>query len=111
MGWNGFSRRTCRDLVRGLLLVGLSSALAVWFTASGAGPDPLGDPLADSKVYRRSLEMYGGSANVMASEFMDGFKQLWHGRPLAGTLVVLTLAAVLAVFLLRAPGEPGSRRD
>ena len=80
MGWNGFSRKTRTDLIRGTLLVGLGSALAVWFTAAPPDADPLGDALQTSKIYRRTLETYGGTANVAAAEFMDWFRGLWHGR-------------------------------
>ncbi len=107
MGSNGQQRRTRVDLVRGILVVGLGSALAVYFTASGAVPDPLGDPLETSKIYRRSLEMYGGTANVVATELREGFLQLWHGRALAGTLAALTLAAALAAWLLLSPPGRG----
>jgi len=106
MGSDGLQRRTRVDLVRGILVVGLGSALAVYFTASGAAPDPLGDPLANSKVYRRSLEVYGGTANVLATELREGFARLWQGRALAGTLVVLTLAAALAAHLLFSRSGP-----
>ena len=106
MGWNGFSRRTRNDLIRGILLVCLGSALAVYFTAAEPAPDPLGDPLQTSKVYLRNMEMYGGAANVVATELREGFLRLWHGRALAGTLAVLTLAAVLAVHLASEPGRP-----
>ena len=44
--------------------------------------------------------MYGGTANVMATELREGFDRLWHGRALAGTLAVLTLAVALAAYLL-----------
>ena len=105
MGWNGFSRKTRTDLIRGALLIGLGSALAVWFTAAPPDADPLGDALQTSKIYRRTLETYGGTANVAAAEFMDWFRGFWHGRALAVTLVVLTLAAVLLVHLLRDPRD------
>jgi multisubunit Na+/H+ antiporter MnhB subunit len=100
MGWNGFSRRTRIDLIRAILLVGLGSALAIWLTAAPPAADSLGDPLATSKVYRRALEMYGGTANVVAAEITDWFRGLWHGRGLAGTVAALSLAAALGVHLL-----------
>ena len=98
MGSDGLQRRTRVDLVRGILVVGLGSALAVYFTASGAAPDPLGDPLANSKVYRRSLELYGGKANVLVAELMAWFNGLWHGKSLAYTMASIT--AVISGALL-----------
>jgi hypothetical protein len=105
-------RQTRVDVARAILLVGLTSALAVFLTARNPAPDPLGNPLETSKLYRRNLELYGGDANVLASELLEEFAGLWRGKPLAFTLAVLTLAAAGGFLLLtrnQAAPASGSR--
>ena len=98
MSWREMRRRTRFDIVRGVLLVGLTSAVAVYLTAVNPEDNPLGNPRMDSKIYRRSMEMVGGQANLVASDITDWITGLWHGRTLGITLAVLTLA-VAYVFL------------
>jgi hypothetical protein len=93
------------DLARGIVLVGLAGALAVYFTARAPGSGPLGDPLEDSKIYQRTLEVYGGTANLVASQIREGLLGLWRGRTLAYTLAVLTLV-VAGAFLLATEDVP-----
>ncbi len=100
MSWRRLERRIRMDIARGILLVGLTSAVAVYFTAGKPALGPLGDPLEDSKVFRRNMEMYGGKANLVASEILESFKSLWHGKPLAFTLAFLTLLAVGSFLLI-----------
>ena len=104
-------RRTRADITRGILLVGLTSAVGVYVTAVKPAEDPLGDPLNNSKVYQRSMEMVGGQANLLAGAFVDWFKGLWHGKPLAFTLAVLTLIAALAFHFLSQEGPSGPSLD
>ena len=88
-------RRTNRISVV-LLLLGFGSALAIYFLTPPEPPvDPLlNDPRAERK-YHRELAMYGGKANVVAAEFIEWFDGLWHGRTLAFTVPVLTVATTL----------------
>lgn len=57
----------------------------------------------ESKSYRRSLELYGGKANLLASEFTQWFSGLWHGRSLGITVACIT--AFLCVLLLFLAGN------
>jgi hypothetical protein len=100
MSWRIMKRRTRFDIVRGILLVGLSSAVAVYWTAVNPGDDPLGNPLDNSKLYQRNLEMVGGTANLVAGQITDWIKGLWQGKTLAFTLAVLTLATAYAFFFV-----------
>jgi hypothetical protein len=106
MSWRRLERRIRMDIARGILLVGLTSAVAVYFTAGKPALGPLGDPLEDSKVFRRSMEMYGGKANLVASEILESFKSLWHGKPLAFILAFLTLVAVGSFLLITEEWRP-----
>ena len=100
--------RTRRDLIRAILLVGLAAAAAVYFTARPPEPGPLGNPLEESKVYQRNLEMYGGTANLVAAQLRESFLGLWRGRTLALTLAALTLAVAGLVHLVTGDRRPGS---
>ncbi len=100
MSWRIMKRRTRFDIIRAIVLVGLASAVAVFFTAVDPGDNPLGNPQDTSKIYRRTMEMVGGTANLVASDISDGFAGLWHGRPLAYTLAVLTLAVAYGFYFI-----------
>jgi hypothetical protein len=81
-------------------VVGLGSALAIYLTAAPAPDDPLGRQ--DSRQYLRTLELYGGKANILAAELLDWFQSLWHGRRLAVTVACTTVLAAAAVWLVDA---------
>lgn len=84
-----------------ILVLGLACSALIAVSASDVALDaPLGNPLEESKSYRRSLEMYGGRANLLAAQFMEWFAGLWHGKALGITLGWITLAAALIVALI-----------
>ena len=98
-------RRTNRISVL-LLLLGFGSALAIYGLTPPEPPDDplLNDPRAERK-YHRELAMYGGKANVVSAEFIEWFDGLWHGRALAFTVAVLTVATTLGYrFVALHPG-------
>ena len=100
MSWREMKRRTRMDIVRAILLVGLTSAVAVFFTAVDPVDNPLGNPQDDSKIYRRSMEMIGGQANLVAGDISDWIRALWHGRTLGCTLAVLTVLVAYGFFFI-----------
>ncbi len=107
------ARRTF--VARGIVLAGLAAALLIFLTAAPATENPLGYRPEDTKRYLREMEIYGGRANVLASEFRQWFEGLWHGRALAFTVAGLSLLFALA-FLgattpLPGPGSSGRARD
>ena len=99
-----------------ILAAGLVSSVAIYLHP-GAGPESLLDFSPDtSKKYLRALELYGGTANVLAVRFQAWFAVLWRGRSLAYTMAALSLVAALAyVFFTvvlppyRDPGTPDER--
>jgi len=103
-----------RRLTRAILAVGFGAALVAFFAAPSRPQNPLGyDPL-ETKKYLHDLQLYGGTANVMAAEFREWFAGLWYGRNLAYTIAVLTIVTVLVVRFFAAPlppleDEPGPR--
>jgi hypothetical protein len=84
-----------------ILAVGLTAALVIYLTA--ATPDDSAIDPADSKQYLRQMELYGGKANLLAAEIRAWFASLWHGRRLALTVAVVTVAAAVGYWLVAAP--------
>jgi hypothetical protein len=89
-----------------ILVAGFVSAIAIYIRAGAKPENPLGyDPL-DTKKYVRDLEMYGGKANVLATQIREWFVGLWHGTNLAFTVAVLTVLLVLVIRFLSIPLPP-----
>ena len=76
----------------GLFLLGLGSAGLIFILAPPDQPDDpwRTDPLGQRR-YARQMQVMGGKANLLSADFIDWFGERWHGRNLAGTVVVLTL--------------------
>ena len=103
-----------------VLVIGLASAVAIDLSAQPPPGNPLGYEPEDTKKYLRDLEFYGGKGNVVATEFREWLASLWHGKRLAYTVAVITVAAAGALMFLathvptdaepdldeRAPPEP-----
>jgi hypothetical protein len=83
-----------------IFVVGLSSSVIVYLTAKSAAPNPLGYNPLDSKKYLRELEVYGGKVNILATEFREWFEGLWHGKPLAFTIVFITVILAIIFWYL-----------
>jgi len=107
-------------------VVGLCSALLIYVTA-GEAVDLEGSeivmvdgkaypvPLADSRMYRRELQRFGGKAALLFDDFNRWFAGLWHGRSLAVTVVWITAFISLGLFFLGRnwppDPEPGPRGE
>jgi len=107
-GLEGWARRKTliRRVTRILLAAGFTAALVAYIVARQQPENPLGyDPL-QTKQYRHELEVYGGTANVLAAEFREWFTGLWYGTNLAYTIAVLTLILVLVVRFALTPAYP-----
>lgn len=94
----------CLNLVSAIiLLVGLGSAILIYQTTENDSNSVLGYekgygsvyPIMpqDSKKHLRDLELYGGKANVLMTEFRLWFVGLWQGKSLA------FMVACFAIFL------------
>ena len=83
-----------RAVATGMLLTGLGAGLLIHLTASPPPEDLLTDQAKESKQYQRDMETYGGSANLLASQFREWFGTLWHGPTLG--ITVACLAVLLA---------------
>ena len=100
-----------------ILAVGWLSALVIFVAASTPADNPLGYEPLQTKKYLHDLELYGGKANVMATEFREWFNGLWQGRNLAYTVAVGTLLVVWIYRFFAAPlpeevaPDPGASPD
>jgi hypothetical protein len=91
-----------------ILLVGLGSAVLIYESSSDRPTSVLGYesgsgsvyPILpeDSKQYLRGLELYGGTANVLADELRLWFVGLWHGKSLALTVACITILVSSGIF-------------
>ena len=99
-------RRRWDLLPRLLLAVGLPASVVLWFVAPAKPENPLGYEPLETKKYLHDLQMYGGTANVLAAEFREWFAGLWWGRNLAITIAALSvlLALVARFFTTRLRG-------
>ena len=109
---------TCLYFVSGIiLLVGLASAVLIYESSGDRSGSVLGYEDAngsvypvspeDSKQYLRGLELYGGTANLLADELRRWFVGLWHGKSLAFTVAFITILVSSGVFYVaRRPPSP-----
>jgi len=89
--------------VAGYAVLAGGTAASAWAYRRAAKLDadnPLVPGLNDTKKSQYQLELYGGKANVLATDIQQWFTGLWHGRHLAYTLAVLTFAAAIACFFI-----------
>jgi hypothetical protein len=89
-----------RRITAGLLASGLGAATLIYFTATPSAANPLGYEPENTKRYLRQLEVVGGKANVVGTEFQRWFEGLWQGRQLAFTVAWLTLLFTAAFWFL-----------
>jgi hypothetical protein len=86
------------------LAIGLAGAIWIYLNAVSSADDALGFNPAESKQYLRALELYGGKANVLATELRQWFESLWHGTRLAYTVACASVL-LAAVFWFAAAAE------
>jgi hypothetical protein len=97
--------RRLKYITRAILVVGFGTAVSLYFIDRARPENPLGYEPLETKQYLHDLELYGGTANVLAAEFREWFVGLWYGKNLAFTIAVITVlvvAAVRFVFTTRA---------
>ena len=95
-----------KNLIALILTVGLGSAVLLFMAAQPPAASPLGYDPNDSKRYLRDMEMFGGKANIITSQFREWVGSLFQGRSLAYTVAVLTLLLALAVWFFGTPLPP-----
>jgi len=109
MKWKTANLQALLYFVSGIiLLAGLGSSVLIYElsrdrSASVLGYEDAGGsvyPISpeDSKQYLRGLELYGGTANVLADELRRWFAGLWHGQSLAFTVAFITILVSSGIF-------------
>lgn len=92
-----------------ILFVGLGSAAMIYRAAMNNPNSESGYEVLDgfvystdgnSKKYMHDLQLYGGSAAVLADEFMHWFAGLWHGETLAYTVACIAIFISLTIFFV-----------
>jgi hypothetical protein len=93
-----------------ILMVGFGIAALVYLFAEPAPANPLGYEPEESKRYVHDMLLYGGKANLLASEFMEWLGGLWYGRRLAFTIacIALSLAGAFLYFGAPSPRDPAT---
>lgn len=91
-----------------VLIAGLLCAVLIYRSAANnaanagntVGYDENGNPVPpeDSKVYQRSLELYGGKANLLADQLRRWLAGFWQGKTLAFTIGFVTIVASFALL-------------
>lgn len=91
-----------RALAAGILALGLAVSAAIWVLAPDqdeAADRLMVQSLENSRRYQLELQRIGGKAAVAAAQFDEWFDSLWHGRRLAATLAVISIAGSLVCLL------------
>jgi hypothetical protein len=84
-----------------VLIVGLIIAVGIYVSA-GSTDDMIAYEIEHSKQYQRTLELYGGKANVMAVEITQWLDSLWHGTRLAYTVACASVLMAAGCWLAAA---------
>ncbi|HEY7541900.1 MAG TPA: hypothetical protein VIF11_17280 [Methylomirabilota bacterium] len=94
------SGRHLRFVAGTILAVGLAGAALIYLVAASSPADsPPGYDPEQSKQYLRTMELYGGKANVLAAELRTWFDGLWHGTRLAYTVACASVLLAAALWL------------
>jgi hypothetical protein len=99
-------RKRLHLITAAILCAGLLTAAIVYFSVGETPENPLADQIENSKAYQRSLEMYGGKANLLGEQFNRWFAGIWHGRRLAGTILLISAAAAGLYYFIASPMPP-----
>jgi hypothetical protein len=79
---------------------GLASAALIYALAADDEGIDAASEIAHSRMYQHNLQLMGGKASVLMADFDEWFSGLWHGRPLAYTVAVLSVAIALVCFVV-----------
>jgi hypothetical protein len=93
------------NVAAGILVTGFVAAFFIYFSAIPS-VDRAGERPEDSKRYLRQMEVYGGPANVLASELREWFEARWHGEALAFTVAFLSILLAGVAFIVLTPLPP-----
>jgi hypothetical protein len=91
-----------------IMLLGLGSAILIYQSSENDSDSVLGYEIIngsaypirpeDSRMYRRDLGLYGGTAALVVDDFSRWFVGLWHGKSLAFTVAGISIFISLGFF-------------
>jgi hypothetical protein len=87
--------RTINRISAGLLVLGCTAALLVYFNTEPPQFDPLVGDLLANKKYLHDLRVLGGKTAIANAELTAWFQDRWRGQNLAGTIAFLTVVVTL----------------
>jgi hypothetical protein len=93
-----------------VLICGLGIATSIWLAqdradrqASAGATDITGPPSPqDSRRYTHDVELYYGTTGLLMDKWRRWWEAMTHGKPLATTLAVVSLAVAGGCFYLAA---------
>lgn len=94
----------------GVLLVGLSISVFIYLTAQNPPENTLSE-FEGSKRYIHDLELFGGTLNVIMSQFIQWFEGLWHGKTLAFSVAVISIFISFCFFFAGQLSDPNLNSD
>ncbi len=110
MKWALAERRNRLYLISAAMLVlGLLSAAFVYLHAGTDQDNATLNEYEYSKRYQHDLELYGGKANIVATEITNWFSGLWHGKGLAYTIACLTVLVSYGFFFAARHASSGTK--
>jgi len=83
-----------------ILAAGLCAAVVIYLRATDVPTSPYQLDLLSDKHNALELKHIGGQAAVVAEQFDQWFASLWHGKPLAFTLALLSVGVASLCFWL-----------
>ncbi|MGD0022886.1 MAG: hypothetical protein ABSC54_11375 [Smithellaceae bacterium] len=91
-----------------IMLLGLGNATVIYQSAGDDSDSVLGYEIIDgsaypiraedSRMYRRDLGLYGGTAAIVVDDFSRWFVGLWHGKSLAFTVASISIFISFVFF-------------
>jgi hypothetical protein len=110
MKWKNTNLKTRLYLISAIiLLLGFGSAILIYLTDETDSDNVL--DYENSRMYRHDLELFGGKANVIMSDFRHWFAGLWHGESLAFTIAGITVFISFGFFFVANHLKPDLKSD
>ena len=103
--------KNLRSIAWMVLILGLGSAVIIYWTAEAPPLNPLGYESFNSKKYIHGLELFGGKFTVVTAELTYWFKGLWQGKSLAVMVGLISLVFARLLWFLGVPQQPDHKSD
>lgn len=91
--------KRCVMTTAAILLTGLASASAIYFSAEELPDNPLAE-FENSKRFTHEVEVMGGKTALVANDLGTWFSGLWHGQRLAFTVAVITIVVAVGYYFI-----------